>query len=221
MNYTIMWIMIAFMVVLFFLTIFLIVPWREIFEKMYGNNPLKAKVYVEAGEQINFSNGSYYGSTEQGVLYTYKYKGIRYCVHVPDNYPFRFVMGRRKIRVEFGHADPSPHGVNGKYSHKVETLEASALGESVNTKLPISGDALEKILRARVGAELVSSVFGKAVNWVMLVVVFACIVGGGFFIYKNMVADKTPPPVQTNTPGQTINPNAGIEEKLIEEGAIK
>jgi len=177
------------------------IPWRDLFEKLYGNNPLRAKVYVEAGEQITFCNGSYMGSTETGVLYEYKYKTVKYTVYVPCEYPYKYILGRRQIRVILGHADASP-----------------LAGES-ETQINISGDLLDLILRARVGAEIVSAIFGKAINYMMIAIFVGILIFGGYFIYKNVLnkdTGQTPP-----TQSQNIPPPSDIEDMLKDEGAIK
>jgi len=163
------------------------IPWRDIFEKLYGNNPLKAKVYVESGEQIVVCNGEYTGDTPDGMLYYYKYKGLKGTVFVPWDYPYRYIYGRRQIRVIWGHADASP------------------LGGMTETRLPqVTTVMLNNILSARIGAELVKGIFGKAVNWMMIIIIIGALIFGGIFFYNNIVEKSVDNnPQQTEQPAET------------------
>jgi len=166
------------------------IPWRRLFEKLYGNNPLKGKVYIEAGEQISVCNGNYAGSVlgknAGGLLYYYKYEGLRATVFVPFTYPYRYVFGRRQIRVIWGQSNAAP------------------LGGMSEAKLGISGDMLDDILRARIGSELVKSIFGKSVKWMTILLLVGALVIASVFMYNNFI--KTPDIVPVNTPDQTSPP---------------
>lgn len=152
--------------ILLLLLIFTWVPWRDVFEKLYGNNPYKAKVYVEAGEQITICKGKYYGDGKRGIFYTYKFKGIWQNVIVPDGYPFRYILGCRQIRVILGQPSAAP------------------LGGMQSNRLNISASQLDQIFKAHIGTELARTIFGKAINVMTILIIIGVIAFAAYFLYK-------------------------------------
>jgi len=162
------------------------IPWRNVFISIWGNNPLKAKIYIESGEQIDICNGKYAGDTKDGLLYEYKYKKLSAVVFVPFRYPYRYIFGRRKVRVIWGQAHAAP------------------LGGMTQSSVGMTGVTLDNILRARIGAELVKSVFGKAINYMLIMIIIGAFIIGGIFMYNKYIKSpevSEPAPAQ-GTPAQ-------------------
>lgn len=161
------------------------INWREVFEKIWGNNPTKAKVYVEAGEQITICKGVQFGDSSRGVVYRYQYFKIWQSVIVPLDYPYRYVLGRRQIRVLVGQPEAAP------------------LGDFVTSSLPVSSGTLDAIFRANIGLQLAKTIFGKSANYMKMIIVVAIVIVAGYFLYQNMMPKQVP--------GQV----PGIEEPLL------
>lgn len=173
------------------------INWRGMFNKIYGNNPLRAKVYIEIGESIEYVNGVYSCAALNYAIYSYKYHGREYSVIVPDNYPYRYVVGRRKIRVIFGQSTAAP------------------LGGVNSSDIKMSGDTLNLILRSRIGSELVRSVFGKAINYMVVLVGVAVIGIAGYYVYTNVIKPSMPSENVTQ-----VQKTQSIEDVLKQQGAV-
>ena len=192
--------MVILYIVIFLLGVGLVlsaVNWRGVFNKVYGNNPLRAKVYIEIGESIEFVNGSYYGAAFNYAIYSYKFHGREYSVIVPDNYPYRYVVGRRKIRVIFGQSTAAP------------------LGGVNASDIKMSGDTLNLVLRSRIGSELVRSVFGKAINYMVVLVGVAVIGIAGYYVYTNVIKPSMPSENVTQ-----VQKTQSIEDVLKQQGVV-
>lgn len=178
--YVVPWILFALLVITW-------IPWRDVFEKLWGNNPLRAKVYVEAGEQITICKGKYYTDTPKGLIYQYKYMKIKQAVLVGRNYPYRYILGCRQIRVQAGQGTASP------------------LGGMTEKECVVTAGTLNAVLEAHIGKELVTTIFGKAINIMMIIIVAAGIMLIGYFMFKQFIApgDIQPPVAeQQYTPEQ-------------------
>ena len=158
------------------------IPWRTIFDKVWGNNPTKAKVYVEAGEQIILCQGRLSGDCPQGNVYRFKYFGKWQSVIVPEKYPFRYILGCRQIRLKVGDSVASP------------------LGDMTSSSTRVSSSTLDAIFRAHIGKDLAQTVFGKTFNWMIIIIAVVGIVAVGFFLFRQFIATDIP-----------VQP-AGIEE---------
>lgn len=83
--------------------VFAFVDWRGIIEKYFGNNPSKARVYLEYKNQIIKSiKARYVYDDEEGLLYVYKFEGNICPVIVPNNYDGSFFRGSLMIKVQLG-----------------------------------------------------------------------------------------------------------------------
>lgn len=171
-------------------------PWRSIFEKIFGNNPTRAKVYVEIGEQDELCKGKLIRETPKGFVYRYKCFGVSYSVIVPFDYPYRYVLGCRKIRVIFGHATAAP------------------LGGMATTSVKVSGADLDLILQSKIGAELVKTIFGKAINYLTILIILGVLIFAGYFMMKQFGIIGTPgqpgQPAQ-QTPVEQTGPKQPLE----------
>ena len=157
------------------------IPWRAVFEKHFGNNPQKARIFILIGEQEQPVNGNFVHADEDGYFYYYKWNKVFYQVFVPAKYPWRFLHGRRRINVVAGQAEASPLG-DEKYSG--------------------SGEALNTMIGSKIAIQLVRSVSGsKAVPWVIIIIVAVALIGG-YFVMKNFMGkgEATPTPTPTITP---------------------
>lgn len=96
------------------------IDWQKYIEKFWGNSPAKARVYIEADEQVECVNAKLlYSDAKRGLIYEYKWNGVYLVCTVPTNYPYKFIRGRRMIRIVFGEVSArywdgeqtSPYGV--------------------------------------------------------------------------------------------------------------
>lgn len=154
--------------VLLLLLVAVWVPWRTIFEKIFGNNPYKARVYVEAGEEIKICMGRYFSDSPRGVVYSYKYQGIRQKIIVPSDYPYKFILGTRQIRAIIGNPVAQP------------------LGGYQPSRLTLGPADLNKVFEAHIAADLAKTIFGKAVNIMAILIIIGALVLAGVFFYKQM-----------------------------------
>lgn len=164
------------------------VPWRDVFERVWGNNPNKAKIYVEYGEQTVLCKGRKVKGNYNIQKYQFKCQGVKRIVLVRKSYPYRYLMGARMIRVVG------------------DALSAAPLGALIDTnQTVINGEMLNEVIEANIGASLVNSIFGKVVSIMQILVILGVLVLGGYFVYNNMIRKTVPPAQQTNN-GQTVQP---------------
>lgn len=156
-------------------------PWRSIFEKIWGNNPKRAKVYVEAGEQVILCRGKMGADSSKGFRYRYKCFGEWQTVLVSRKYPYRYILGCRQIRVIYGQSTAAP------------------LGGMVDSECVVSGETLDAIFRAHIGADLAKSIFGKALNIMLILMVVGGVLVVGYFFMQQMSSTSTsvqPPAIE-------------------------
>lgn len=102
-----------------------LIDWRKIFERLFGNNPMKARVYVETDEQVEVMNGKMVYSGTKGMMYQYHWQKENCVVCVPFDYPYKYLNGRRMIRVRCG--EVSPRAWDGKPLASEGVFSVSAL----------------------------------------------------------------------------------------------
>lgn len=162
--------------------ILMMIPWRSIIEKHFGNNPEKARIFILIGEQEQPVNGRFVHADAEGYIYYYRWNKVFYQVFVPAAYPWRFLHGRRRINVVAGQDVASPLGS--------ETYSGS-------------GEALNTMIGSKIAIQLVRSVSGnKGMPWV-IVIIAAVVLIGGYFVMKNFTGSKaaiTPTPTPTPLP---------------------
>lgn len=187
--------------ILLFLLIIAWVPWRGIFDKLWGNNPFKARVYVEAGEQTTICKGRLQADSPAGLVYAYKYFKRDLSVLVKYNYPYRYILGWRKIRVIAGQGVAAP-------------LEGMAPETCI-----VSASTLNAVIEAHIGTELARTIFGKTLNIMMIIIMVAGIGLVGYFFMKQFMA-PSPGTVQPPAQEQQLTPEQQrefIEKKMLEE----
>lgn len=84
------------------------IDWFSVFNKFYGNDPRKGKIYVDFGENELFYEGKYLYSDDKWLYYDYEVGKQDFTVAVPMGWKFVFVRGRRKILVDFGNEFAKP-----------------------------------------------------------------------------------------------------------------
>ena len=162
------------------------VPWRTIFERIWGNNPNRAKVYVESGEQIQLCKGKRVEDSTKGFRYRYKCYGEMQTVIVPKKYPYRYILGCRQIRVIHGNSTAAP------------------LGGMVDSDVAVSGATLDAIFRAHIGSDLAKTIFGRTVNFMMILLIIGGVLVVVYFVFKQM--NPVTPPVQPPAIEQPLIP---------------
>lgn len=159
-------------VFLIVVAVILQLPWRKWLEKKFGDNPLKARVYVTVGNKEFPANGELKKIGLKWLEYHYKWENKMRIVIVPKEYPVIYVAGsgRRKIRVMAGELTAVPcDGTNSVVFGQVE---------------------YETLVKSGIAVEVVNSLTGKkAVSWVILIVIVVIAVGG-YMLFKNM--NKSP-----------------------------
>lgn len=187
---------------MFFLgAIIALIDVRKLVEKWVANNPNKASIYIEAGEQVERVNGKLIYSADIGSMYEYKLHGKSLIVAVPADYPFKFIRGRRKIEVRAGQALSAYQlkDIQRKAKSRAEVekgIFTQAIAEPVD--LVETGNKqgaydLNALIKGQVAVELVKSLFGKKVSTWLIVLIIAGVAAIGFFFYNNFLKPEVPP----------------------------
>lgn len=219
------WVLIA----LIALAFVMMIDWRKIAAKWVANNPARARVYVAAGEQIDTVDGKLYYPGVKGAIYTYRWRKIRLAVYVPCDYPYKYLStsGRRMINVYAGNGaavsviskkinEGKDSTISKEYEAKLARENSAApLDWKIKTdQVNVNAHDLNSVIRSNIGAELVSSLFGRHVNWVMTIVILAAVLVGGFILIKNNLYPDNPPAQEQPSPET-------VEEALRREGVIE
>lgn len=159
------------------------IPWRKIGESIFANDPTKAYLYIEFGDEgMDCVEAKYFYSNEKGLKYSYKWRGNDLVVAVPVHYCFRWLHGRRCLRLAHpGDAWASPLGVL-----------------SVPKDIQKSAFDLNALVRGHVAVELVRSVYGSSKVSIVVIVIIAIALLAGYFIYQN----EGLPGIGSNPPAQ-------------------
>lgn len=164
-----------------------LIPWRKIGEKIFGNDPTKGTIYIEFGEGVEAVHGKYFYSNEKGAMYSYTWRKINQVVGVKADYGYRWLHGRRMIRLANpGDAWASPW--------TRETLPADVQKSAYD---------LNALIKGHVGVELVRTIFGaKKQNWVIIIMIIGALLIGYYFYNKSKPAEVpiTPPTQQQPAP---------------------
>jgi len=165
------------------------IDWYKVFQKYYGDNPIKARVYVEYGEKTDPVEGKLYGVLENSAIYEYTWAGVKQMVVVKHDYPWRFIYGRRIIRVLPGKAFSQPIKNLG-----TQVLVAEPFDQGVSPDLGGARE-LDVTIRGQTQIELVKSIKGrKSVNFAVGMVVIVAVVVGVYFFWQNMNKEEPLPP---------------------------
>lgn len=185
------------------------IDWYKVFNKVYGDNPAKARVYIEYGEKIESIEGKLYGVLENSILYEFAWGKDKHMVIVKHDYPYMFIHGHRKIRVLPGQAFAAPiAGVSGK------VFQTAPLDEGKSPELGGSRE-LNVTIRGQTQIDMVKSIKSHKATSIMAIILVVAAVGVGlWFFYNNMIKDSDIIPVQQQQ--QQPTPTQSIEE-LIEE----
>lgn len=104
------------------------IDWYKVFKHFYGNNPLKAKIYLKIGETEEVIEGKYSYVDDKYIFYSYDFGKRGHTVAVSLNYPYIYVFGKRKILVDFGKGVAKPLSGIVKTTIGSETLNDSVNG---------------------------------------------------------------------------------------------
>jgi hypothetical protein len=170
--------------------------WYAIFNRFYGNNPHKGKIYVDFGENEQYCDGELVGSDDRFLFYNYQMGNREFTVAVPYQYQYIFVRGRRKICVDYGNEFAKPITyADARVSIALQPQNgASVLNASIKKKLAV---------------DMVNSVESRKGIKLSLIIILLAVAIGGFIIYRTMIQKpETNQPVENNNPAptQTIKP---------------
>jgi hypothetical protein len=155
-------------VILIVVAIALQLPWQKWLGEKFGDNPLKARVYVTVGNKEFPVNGKFLKAENRCTKYEYKWQGKNRTVILPADYPVVYVAftGRRKIRVIAGQLTAVP----------MDGTNSQTFGQPEYDTLTRSGIAVD----------VVNSLTGKkAVSWIMIIIIVV-VAAASYFLYKNM-----------------------------------
>lgn len=167
------------------------IDWYKVFNRFYGDDPRKARIYVEFGEKVDPVEGWLYGTTEKMSIYQFVWSKTRHMVQVPHKYPWRFIRGRRMIRYFPGNAWAQPLA-------------------GFNYDLVGGSRELNVTIESQTTIDMVKSVKGhKPISIIAIVVVVLAVAVGAWFLYTNMSKQNEPEPTpveQTTqpTPSQLV-----------------
>jgi len=229
MSMTLMNIILGISIGLIVIAFLMMIDWRKMAAKWVANNPAKARVYVAAGEQIDPVDGKLYYPGVKGSIYRFKWHKISLAIYVKSDYPFKYLTtsGKRMINAYAGNGvavswldkkikpgQTLPDDIEKKLAR--ENTAAPLDWQVPTDHVTVNAIDLDAVIRSNIGVRIVDSLFGHRVNIIMTILVLAAVLGGGFFLVKNvMFPDEVAPVAQETQPGK------GLEEQLREEGAIK
>lgn len=79
------------------------IDWYKFFEKRYGYNPARAKVYLKCDKAINIVHGKLdHSDAEKGDIYLYEFQKQKLSVCLPPGYPHENILGYRRVEQVFG-----------------------------------------------------------------------------------------------------------------------
>lgn len=179
------------------------VDWYGFFEKRWGNDPTKCKVYVESGNTQKFYDGIYAYVDDSYIYYEYKIDGVKqkWAVAVPQTWTPVFVRGRVKVVVNFGEGIAKPES-----------------GESI---AKIGAEQLKASLEGKIGVELVRSIKQRATYKMTTFLLIGAVLVGAIFMYNNYRKDQAAKQQETQQVQQENNPERVIEEEKPIEKAIE
>lgn len=171
--------------------------WYAIFSHFYGNNPEKAKVYVDFGENEEFYEGEFLTLDEDYYYFRYKVNKSYHSVMRPVNYKDVFVRGRLKVLVDYGSEFAKPLCVD---------------DVSVLNGLKISSLQLDALLKPKLAIDMlnaISSRKGIGLGFIMTVLLVA-VIALGVIYYMHTHQSKPMIPISNNvtnniTGGQPAN----------------
>lgn len=171
--------MISIVLVLLFIVVMIAgyVDWQKIFERFYGNNPSKARIYIEADEHVTSLSGKLLYTGTKGVIYGYKRDKVDLVVCVPFNYPYKFIRGRRMIRVVAGEA--SPRVWDETQLSKDGVFSVSAL---------VRSHLVRELVRSMTG--------GSEFNWKVWLLIGGVVIVAGVVAYNMLLAPEVEPALQ-------------------------
>lgn len=172
------------------------VDWYSVFASRYGNNPLKAKVYVDYGQNEVFYDGWYIGSDDKWFFYEYVIEKRLHTVLVPVTWlpNFTFVRGRVKICVDFGNEYAKPLVAGDMYP--------SSMGsETLNT-----------MIDKRLALEMAKSIKSRKGMNIGLFIIVAVVVVGGFLFWRSQSSKPAEIPPSINPPITTTIPAGDIDD---------
>lgn len=176
------------------------VDWYNVFYKRYGNDPNKAKVYVDFGDNELFYDGWFVFNDEKFYYYAYDIGHRHYTAIVPAGWKEVFIRGRRKISVDFG----------------IEMAKPLITDDRIPALM--GAELLNKSMQKYLAVAMVNSLESRKGIKIGIFVLIIVVVIGGFLIYRNMNKSEpvTPPAVtQNQTQPQT---QKTIEQQLKEPG---
>jgi hypothetical protein len=183
-------------VFLIVIAVILQLPWRKWLYNKYGDNPLKARIYVAVGNKEFPVNGELKKANKDGLVYEYKWEKKLRAVALPKDYSVVFIAGtgRRKIRVIAGQLTASP--MDGSNSETFGQTEYDTL------------------IRSGIAVDVVNSLTGKkAVNWLIMIIIIAVAVGG-YLVFKNMNKPAEIGPTPTSNQSMPIYPEYPIVPQI-------
>lgn len=167
-----------------------LIPWRKIIERVFAPNPWRAIIYIETGEWTHAEYGVLgYVDKDGAGFYHYRWSGHPMTVAVPTDYGYKYLHGRRMIRVVGG---------NDRATYWSDMLPGT----------PGSGMALYAMVGADTAVKLALSVksLKKALSWMMIVLVVAG-AAIAYWVLTNNQAKTIPTPAAPASAQQTPAPN--------------
>ncbi len=164
------------------------IDWYGIFAKRWGNNPMRARVYIHFGRDVVFEDGEYSYVDHKYVFYTYRYRKENYAVAIPqaDLDQYSYIRGRLMIHVNFGEGvtvlQTDIPGNSGKDLTAV--VGSPEYPERKKGVAAIGAVELNASLKSKTGVELVNSIGSRNTFKLTTILLIVAIVAGAVIFFK-------------------------------------
>jgi hypothetical protein len=186
------------------------IDWYKVFDRKYGYNPLRGRLYLENGDNINILDAKRIHSGTEGDIYEYRWENERLTVCLPPDYPHKNVKGWRLIRAVAGEAAARyPSNTQLVYAgvRRRRTGEAAARYPS-NTQLAPEGVfSVSALVFSHLVTDLVKSMTGTktGLNWKWFVVMAVVGVVAYFLFTQFLAPSPVVPPVTPVAPTDNLD----------------
>jgi hypothetical protein len=224
MSPTTMWVIIGVCALGIILGIIRQIDWYEVFSKKWGNNPMRGRVYIHFGRDVVFEDADYSYVDDAYIFYTYIFRKEKYAVAIKQEQmdEYYYIRGRIMIHLKFGEGVTV---LKTELTNKADQEIEAAIGSpEIPERQPdiarIGAVELNASLKSKTAVELVNTIGNRSGMKFMTILIILAVVAGAVIFYKVYQDNQKDKAIQQQPTAttQTSDPNAPIEQLIIEEG---